>query len=427
MATNIDNIIIEDTLSANTITATTIFLGSSNINNVFVQNIVGGYLPISGGTVTGGTSFTANLSANTIYSGSTNLYDIFAKIDQVGGQSTYVQSGLNTYTAGTANAPTVNISAATLASLSVSGATTLNTLFATTVSGGTLFSGATNLYNIFAKADQVVNNVNAGNNITIGGTAISPIISVVESPSFNQLTTSGTTVLDGTRATTFSAVTVSAGTIYSGSTNLNNLFNIAESQMQTKASLSSATFTGQVNIPTLSATTLSATTTIFTNIKIPTSPISGYILTSDANGNGTWMASPVGSGITKIDIQTSASTSPISTTGNADVISLVAKNLGASATTYLVFFNGTLSNNNNAGSSTIQILKGTTVIAGSTRVITNGGASLKAARRNITSACAVTGVTSGDVIKVQYSASTGTVSLYDRTLTIIGNLTSNLA
>lgn len=61
-----------------------------------------------------------------------------------GGDTTYIQNGLNTYTAGTATQPSVNISAATLDNISVSGNTVLAALSATTI-----FSAGTNLYSIF--------------------------------------------------------------------------------------------------------------------------------------------------------------------------------------------------------------------------------------------------------------------------------------
>jgi hypothetical protein len=56
-------------------------------------------------------------SAETIYSGSTNLYDIFS----TSSDTTRVQGGLNIYTGGTSSSPTVNISAATLDNITVSG------------------------------------------------------------------------------------------------------------------------------------------------------------------------------------------------------------------------------------------------------------------------------------------------------------------
>ena len=67
-----------------------------------------------------------------------------------GGTPTYVQNGLNTYTGGTSSLPTVNISAATLNNLTVSGATSLGVVSATTI-----YSGATDLSNIFKSRYQI--------------------------------------------------------------------------------------------------------------------------------------------------------------------------------------------------------------------------------------------------------------------------------
>lgn len=71
------------------------------------------------------------ISASTIYSGSTNLYNIFLTAAD-GNDITRIQPGLNTYTGGTGNAPTINISAATLNSLNVSSNSILSALTATT-------------------------------------------------------------------------------------------------------------------------------------------------------------------------------------------------------------------------------------------------------------------------------------------------------
>jgi len=91
------------------------------------------FLNLSGGTVTGDTVFTQGVSANTLsgdilYSGNTNLYDIFLTTNDESHIITRVQPGLNIYTGGTDNFPTINISAATLSYLS-----------ATTISGGTIY------------------------------------------------------------------------------------------------------------------------------------------------------------------------------------------------------------------------------------------------------------------------------------------------
>lgn len=100
-----------------------------------------------------------DLVSGSMMSAGTDLYAIFA----TNVSPTHVQNGLNTYTGGTATLPTVNISAATLSYLS-----------ATTISGATLYSGSTNLYNIFAPIGQGVTTASngltkTGNNITLGG------------------------------------------------------------------------------------------------------------------------------------------------------------------------------------------------------------------------------------------------------------------
>jgi len=60
-----------------------------------------------------------------------------------GGPSTFVQNGTNTFTGGTTQYPSVNITAATLNNLTVTGNTSLNVLSATTI-----YSGGTNLETI---------------------------------------------------------------------------------------------------------------------------------------------------------------------------------------------------------------------------------------------------------------------------------------
>jgi hypothetical protein len=72
------------------------------------------------------------------------------------GQSTIIRNGLNTYTGGTTADYTVNVSAATLDNIFVSGSSRFNTLSASTLSGGTMISGTTNLYNIFITSATTV-------------------------------------------------------------------------------------------------------------------------------------------------------------------------------------------------------------------------------------------------------------------------------
>ncbi|GIV43978.1 MAG: hypothetical protein KatS3mg035_1101 [Bacteroidia bacterium] len=134
MGTIIDDLIIEQTLSASNMTATTLYVGNNNID----------------GDNSSFSSFSATtLTAGTIYSAGTNLYNIFSQTDTV----THVQPGSNIETGGTANSPIVNLVSSpsvnniTLSGnadingvLNVTGLTTVGPLTATTtISGTTLF------------------------------------------------------------------------------------------------------------------------------------------------------------------------------------------------------------------------------------------------------------------------------------------------
>jgi len=192
----------------------------SDINYNFGQlsggsSFTGAYLPLSGGTVSG-TSYFYNLSGTsisggTIVSGSTNLYSIF----QPTGANTVFDSGINTYTGGTFYNQTINVSALTISTLVTSGATQLGTTTASslsggTVSGGTLFSGSTNLSSIFQQIGVEQTGIAAESNITTGGTFFAPVISLVTSPSINNLIASGNSQLNSITSIILSSASISA-------------------------------------------------------------------------------------------------------------------------------------------------------------------------------------------------------------------------
>lgn len=111
--------------------------------------------------------------------------------------STRVQGGTNIFTGGTGNSPTINLTAATLSFLS-----------ATTISGGTILSGRTNLYDIFVSTDtNDVSRIQPGFNVYTGGTGNAQTVNI-----------SAATLV------TMSGGTVSGGTFYSAGTNLYNIF-----------------------------------------------------------------------------------------------------------------------------------------------------------------------------------------------------------
>ncbi len=195
--------------------------------------------------VDGNTMITGEFSAGTIYSGSTNLYDIFLT-SAPASDTTRIQQGLNTYTGGTDNYPTVNISAATLDNISVSGASSLGVVSATTI-----ISGSTNLYDIFLTSAPAsdTTRIQQGLNTYTGGTDNYPTVNV-SAATLDNLSVSGASSLG----------VVSATTIYSGSTNLYDIFlTSAPASDITRIQQGLNTYTGGTdNYPTvnISATTL---------------------------------------------------------------------------------------------------------------------------------------------------------------------------
>ena len=96
----------------------------------------------------------STLSASTIYSGGTNLSLIFAPIGSVGGSgsTTYVQPGSNILTGGTINYPIISlVSSPSVNDFLFSGTTTGNALSVNSISASTIYSGSTNLIDIFGK------------------------------------------------------------------------------------------------------------------------------------------------------------------------------------------------------------------------------------------------------------------------------------
>ena len=184
------------------------------------------------------------ISGGTLFSGNTNLYDIFSTIDT--NDITRVQPGSNITTGGTANNPSVSVvSSPSLNNISFSGTATGVALSATTISGGTIYSGSTDLYSIFSTTDtNDITRVQSGSNITTGGTANNPSISVVASPSFNGLTLSGAASLASVVATSLSATTISGGTLFSGSTNLYSIFSTTDTNDITRVQPGSNITTG---------------------------------------------------------------------------------------------------------------------------------------------------------------------------------------
>lgn len=142
------------------------------------------------------------ISGNTFYSAGTSLNDIV--------QRTYVQPGLNITTGGTEFLPIVNVSGSPLFTAVTATSLSASSVFGTSISATTLYSGGTDLGFIIANASTYVQ---PGLNTYTGGTASSPIVGTIGSPTFTAVTA---TSIIGTTS-------VSAVTFYSGSTNLSHL------------------------------------------------------------------------------------------------------------------------------------------------------------------------------------------------------------
>lgn len=124
----------------NTYTGGTDNLPSVNISGATLDNLV-----VSGSTDLGA------VSATTIVSGTTDLSSVFAPISVVDTTDvTRISNGINTFTGGTDNIPTVNITGVSLDNFSVSGSAVVNSFSATTFSGNTIYSGGTDLSALFA-------------------------------------------------------------------------------------------------------------------------------------------------------------------------------------------------------------------------------------------------------------------------------------
>jgi hypothetical protein len=166
--------------------------------------------------------------------------------------NTKIQNGLNTYTGGTALQPTINVSGGTVNNWNVT--------------GGAMSSGGTNLYNIFLTAADVSGTtVSAGSNISVSNVGLNYQISTVASPSFNNITSSGSSSFNVLSATTFYSGATPLQTIISNvSPNLTNGTNtyvgtsgIFRTVNISGGTLNNLTVTGNTILSSTTATTVS--------------------------------------------------------------------------------------------------------------------------------------------------------------------------
>jgi len=179
-------------------------------------------------------------------------------------------------------------------------------------------------------------------------------------------------------------------------------------------------------------TILSASTTSTNSLTVRNNPISGYILTSDVDGNATWQPSPLmGSGSTKLDYQSVTGNTTVTSTNNSSTwvdigsMTITARNLTTSATTYTFNFSCSAALSANAGIGNIRVVANGNPIAGTNRQRTNIS-QINGLFAPITTNGYITGVKSGDIIKVQFNSPTGRWTVTDRAFTIMGILNSNI-
>ena len=124
--------------------------GTAALQTVNVSALTIDTLTVSGAAIINNTlTVTGDTYLQNILSGGTNLNAIFAPISVVGHNKTYIQNGLNTYTGGTVDLTTINISGLTIDNLDVSGTTVLGS---STTAGGSIVPSSGSTYNLGSPA-----------------------------------------------------------------------------------------------------------------------------------------------------------------------------------------------------------------------------------------------------------------------------------
>jgi len=240
--TGLSNSFVQN-LSAGTLSANTLYSGTTNLYNIFsplnsvsqisvrpgLNTYTGGTstsptvnvsaLTISTLTASGNSVFTGTLSggssfsANTLYSGSTNLYSIFAGIGHTHEFSTILNTAHTHSVSEVVNLSSILDTKLNLSGGTMTGGLTTTSLSATTISGGTLYSGSTNLYNIFSPLNSVSQiSVQPGLNTYTGGTSTNPTVNI-SAATLNNITITGITSLVSASTTYLQVNTTSASTI----------------------------------------------------------------------------------------------------------------------------------------------------------------------------------------------------------------------
>lgn len=190
-----------------------------NINDNFIisggTGLISTYAGISG----------AGLSGK--FLSGTSVGFVIANIVDIQGVQTLVKPGSNITTGGTSSNPIVNlVSSPSVNNITFSGTAsggivqgntgTFVNASGGTLSGGTIYSGSTNLYSIFQTIGSTSTQVQPGTNITTGGTTLLPIVNLVSSPSVNNINVSGVTTGTIGNFSTLSATAITDSNLASG-------------------------------------------------------------------------------------------------------------------------------------------------------------------------------------------------------------------
>jgi len=256
-----------------------------------------------------------SLSATTFYSGSTNLETVIN--DLAGSDITRIQGGTNISTGGTANQPIVNLNA---------------DIDVTSLSADTIYSGSTNLETVINDlAGTDITRVQGGTNISTGGTANEPIVNLnadidVTSLSANTIYSGSTDV-----STLFKNWTLQIDfDAHTGDTS--NPHNVTAAQigaptlsgmtalLDTKADLSGDTFTGTIDAPTILSGGTDLYSIFTTSDDIPTTY--PYDLIVAASDETTAITTGVAKAtfISPADFTLTAVTASLTTTGSTDSV-----------------------------------------------------------------------------------------------------------
>lgn len=318
-----------------TVSGTSISFNRNDLANAYSVNL---------SALTGNVQIAGNLSATTFFSGSTPLSTVISNLAT--GDVTRVQNGLNTYTGGTGNFPTINISAATLNNLSVSGTSVLAATSATTIAvlnntsatttfndyNGNAIESGTSLSNIIGGQNNRIP-ANKNNIQIIGGngiTATTDGTTYVNNFDVKGALLSGGTNLYSIFSTSNDITRVQPGSnITTGGTANNPVINLAASP-----SINGLSFSGTATGNALSATTLSGGTilsggTNLYSIFLPQTGLIPYDFMAAASDEST----AITTGATKLTFY-----APRTFTLTGVTVSLVTS--GSTTTTVDVNYNG---------------------------------------------------------------------------------------